>query len=241
MRVEPGALLLLLSLTSFCAQRSPITPIQLVPADAVGVVQLRWSAIQGDPIFGQLTQDPVLASTFRELGLAAAMILSSPGLGRSFTSAARSRGWPSVPVDRWNLYQAPGGVLFCVALAADVLAPGTRDAVQREIEMAQAADATFVNRPDLLELRGFFDSGDPVVVVLAWPPDVRNASNAIIAASAGLLRFAGWGPVSSIVDKLGIGRALAARLARESTGVRANFAGVMQDQETAQRSSAASR
>jgi hypothetical protein len=114
------------------------------------------------------------------------------------------------------------------------LAAGTRDAVQHVIEMAQAAaDATFVNRPDLLELRGFFDSGDPVVVVLAWPPDVRNASNAIIAASAGLLRFAGWGPVSSIVDKLGIGRALAARLARESTGVRANFAGVMQDQETA--------
>ena len=70
-------------------------------------------------------------------------------------------------------------------------------------------------------------------MAVAWPTQVRDASNALVGGSATLLKLGGLAAMGGLVEKFGIGRAMGMSCGRNTIGMRCRLAGVMQDETTA--------
>jgi hypothetical protein len=217
------------------------------------MIDLRWSEVRSDDLLKQFAVLPRPVAVLRSLGLSMdsvessvafssaldssgggdALIVASPSLVRQFADAASRRAWPTSFVGSFKTYEDRSSGNVGLIVSDDVLAIGPRGPIERVAAVAQTNAPAFLARSEFADLGDTFEGAEPVQMAVAWPTEVRDASNAVVAGSAGLLKLGGLGALGDIVAKFGVGRALRMNCARAASGVRCKLAGVMQDENTA--------
>lgn len=239
---------------SACGQSfSSAELVELVPSDAVAVVRVHWAAIRGDRVLQRfapiseifaLTKEleipstatesiVVFSTTFGSSTSGDTAILLTPGVAQQSIRAVSDRGWSSESLDGVTIYRNPLSGIGAVALSHDVLAIGPRASVDQVVRTAHDRDLSLLRRSEFADLRGALTGAESVAMAFVWPQTAQDVSKAAVAVSAQALRFVGWGPLGTLVEKLGVGRALTAACSRESGGVRLSLTGLMQDEDSA--------
>jgi hypothetical protein len=235
-----------------CAPSKSPEPLDLVPASAVAVADVRWRDARAHTVLKPMAElPPTLADLTRldvpldalesvvffnrSLSEAAAetVILKGTGLGSRFVTAAGAAGWQPMPLADTTAYFAPGpGDAAALAVDDHILVAGSREAV-KAFGSAPRTLGAFVSKPEFMTVAKAFADPSPVRMMVAWPAETLDRSRAAVATSAALMKFAGLGLTGSIVERLGIGRAYVIRLAPDGNDVRVNLAGVLEDEDTA--------
>lgn len=244
---------LLLVLLSACNLARSVKPIDLVPADAIVVLELHWQAVRSNPSLRSIAQWPADVASFRELGFSEesfqtvvmfsrlfsteastdGAIVFAPGMGRQIAPAATAHAWPSESLPGGLVYRQPGTTIVVSSVGDDVAVIGSLDSVQRVLQAYQDPRAAFVARQELADVLPALRSAHPITLTAVWPRDVGDATKVTVEASAWLLRIGGWEAVAALVEKLGIGRGYVVRLIPETGGVRVDVDGIMQDESSA--------
>lgn len=231
--------------------RSPAA-LDLVPASAVAVAEVRWQEALGHPILKQMAQLPPSLADVGRLDLAIdaldtvvvfsrsfsategeTAILKGANLGSLFTVAASAGGWQQVPLAGMTAFFAPSPSNTAAAAIDDsLLVAGSRESV-RAFGNSSRALGGFAAKAEFAEVGKAFTDPSPVRFMVSWPTEMVDRSRMTVAASAGLMKFAGYGFLGSVIERLGIGRAYVVRLTPEGSDVRVTVAGVMQDEDTA--------
>lgn len=251
-RVDRWMTIGILLATVGCAPtQSLVAPLDLVPGDAVAAVEFRWREARANPTLKQIAELPPSLSEVMRLGLSVdtmesvivftrslssasgeTVIMAAPGLGRQFTAAADAHGWHTGILNNVTVYVPPGGRAAAAAITDGLLVAGPRESVNHFASSSRTLSG-FVSKVEFTNVREALADTSPVRFAVAWPTGVADSSRVAVAASAGLMKLAGWPSVGSVIDRLGIGRAYVVRLRPEGTGVRLNVTGVMQDEDTA--------
>lgn len=250
--VLPLALSGLFAIFGCTREQSLVAPLALVPGDAVAAVEFRWREARANPTLKQIAEFPQSLAEVASLGLSIdaiesvvvfsrslsataseTVIMTAPTLGSRFTAAADANGWQSVLLNGVTAYVPPGHSNAAAAAIGDSLpVAGSRESVQQFASSPRTL-GKFVAKTEFADVREALADTSPVRFAVAWPTDVADRSRVAIAASAGLMKLAGWSAVGSVVERLGIGRAYVVRVRPEGSGLRFNVAGVMQDEDTA--------
>jgi hypothetical protein len=225
----------------------------LVPAEAIAMVDLRWTEVRSDGLLKQFAVLPRPADVLRSLGVSIdsaesvvafstslessgggdTLIVSSPSVVRQFVTSVQQRNWPTRPIGSLSAYDDRSSGYVGLIVSDEVFAIGPQQPIERVAAVTQASAAAFLARIEFTDLGDMFKGAEPVHMAVAWPSQVRDASNALVAGSAGLLKLGGLGVLGSVVEKFGIGRAMGMSCSRGTVGLRCNIAGVMQDENTA--------
>ncbi len=230
-----------------------VTPLDLVPADAIVVSELRFRIARASRTLRPLTNSPQWPAELSKLGLsiddldtvvAFARSIGSTGLreasllvgnayGVRLEQMSKINGWSRQAVDRHILYLIPGqaGTVAAV-LNEDLVAVGPRNEVEHLLGSLQTIGG-FVSKPELDGVTDALRDESAVRLAVVWPENVSDASKAAVAASASVLGLAGYETAGSVLKQLGIGRAYVARMRPESAGVRVDLTGVLDDEATA--------
>jgi hypothetical protein len=243
-----GALLVMTG----CELQRAVTPLGLVPGDAVAAVEFRWREARAEPALREMAELPPSFAHITDLDLpidavqsvvvftralsataSQTVIMKADGLGSRFTAVADAARWQIVPVSGTNVYLAPGHRnAAAIAIGDDILVAGSRESIDTFANEPRTMGA-FIAKTEFADVRELMADSSPIGFAVAWPADVAGRSRVAVEMSAGLLTLAGYGAVGSIVEQLGIGRAYVVRLRPEAGGVRYTVAGVMQDEDTA--------
>jgi hypothetical protein len=248
LRFAPG---LLFAVFGCAPASSLVAPLDLVPADAVAAVEFRWRDSRANPTLKQIAELPQSLAEVERLGVSMdaiesvvvftrylsspgneTVLVSAPNLGSQFTAAAGANGWQTVLLNGDTVYFHPGHGNAAAAISDGLLVAGSRESVN-QFARSRTTMGAFVSKAEFAGVREALADTSPVRFAVAWPTDVADSSRVAVAASAGLMKLAGWTSVGSIIERLGIGRACVVRLRPEGGGVRFNVAGVMQDEDTA--------
>jgi hypothetical protein len=249
-RVGPSLLavaVLCLSFIGACGRPIP-SPVDIIPAEAVSVLNLQWQQVRSDALLRSIgTNGPVI----RLLDLSRAPVdsiqsitLFSTALGsETDTAILVAPGWSRRIIERliaegWRRDEAE--VLSCVdehgttitALNNSVAIVGSKWSTRRVMETAQDPRGGLA-RTAGGAVASALHSHDPVVMALVWPQAVRDGSATALAFAAGSLRILGFSPAASIVERMGIGRSATVRYSREQGAVRMRLAVLMQSEQGA--------
>lgn len=250
--VTASALLALLVVAGCEELQRSITPLDLVPADAVAAVEFRWREARAEPALRQMAEFPPTYAHITDLDLpieaiqsvvvftralsataGETVIMQADSLGSRFRAVAGAARWTVAPIGGVDVYLAPGpGNAAAVAVGDSILVAGTREAIEAFASAPRTVGA-FVGRPEFADVRDVMGDSSPIGFALAWPTDIADRSRLAVAMSAGFLKFAGHGVLGSVVEQLGIGRAYVVRLRPDPGGLHYTVAGVMHDEDTA--------
>lgn len=226
--------------------------LDLVPTGAVAVAEVRWQEARAHPILKQLAHLPPSLADVVRLDLASnaldtvvvfsrsfsatereTAILKGENLGSLFTVAASAGGWQQVPLAGMTAYFAPSpSDAAAAAIDESLVVAGSRESV-RTFGSAPRALGGFAAKAEFADVGKAFTDLSPVRFMVSWPTEMVDRSRMTVAASAGLMKFAGYGVMGSIIERFGIGRAYVVRLTPEGSDVRFSVAGVMQDEDSA--------
>lgn len=246
-----AALGVLFTIVGCTPVKSPAA-LDLVPAGAVAVAEVRWQEAIGHPILKQMAQLPPSLAEVARLDLeinaldsvvvfsrsfstteGETAILKGANLGSRFTAAATAGGWQQVPLAGMTAYFAPSpSNAAATAIDDSLLVAGSRESV-REFGNSPPSLGAFASKSEFADVGQAFTDLSPVRFMVSWPTEMVDRSRVTVAASAGLMKFAGYGFMGSVIERLGIGRAYVVRLTPEGNDVRFNIAGVMHDEDTA--------
>jgi hypothetical protein len=235
-----------------CGPRTSPPINALVPADAIAMSELRWQDVRSDRLLKQFAVLPRPATVLHSLGVSLdtaetviafstsldassgdALIVSSPTVVREFNTAALQRYRTLGSGGPLKVYEDPVSGYRVLIVSESVLAIGPRYSIERIIAVTEAKAAPFLARSEFTDLADGFQTADPVRMALAWPTEIRDASNALVVGSAGLLKLGGLGGLGGVVEKIGIGRAMAMSCSRRTNSLHCRLAGVMQDESSA--------
>jgi hypothetical protein len=219
----------LLCLTT-CSQRRPLPVNALVPSDAVAMVDVRWQETRSDRRFRQFglaSLEGAVANVGISLEKAERLIVFSSSLAGSRDSETVIVSSPGIGRDR------PAAGHRVLVVSDSVIAIGSPESLERVAGVMESKVAPFLARSEFADLANLFTASESLQMAAAWPTEVRDVSNAIVAGSAGLLKLGGLGGLGGVVEKFGIGRAVAMSCAPGGTGLRCRISGVMQDESTA--------
>lgn len=207
-----------------------------VPRTAIAAGRADVKRIGGDASYGSFMPSSV-GQSLAELGIPMtsvefvvtfsdslsgpdAAILSGPGLGSAWRTAARG--------DRWV---SRAGVMSA-ALTADIVGIGTAAQVDA-LSATRRWSGGFTSRTEFKEIAEIFDRRDPMTAAVIWPSSVGDAANAFTAVAAGGLGMAGFGSLGGIVKQLGVGRAIAFGCLRQGSIMRVDAGVLMSSESTA--------
>jgi hypothetical protein len=236
-----------------CGQRAQLPVSALVPSDAIAMLDLRWQEARSDHLLKQFAVLPRPATVIRSLGVSLdtaetviafstsldasnggdTLIVSSPAVVREFIAAASGRRWIESSSGSLKIYDDPATRYRTLIVSESVLAIGPQHSIDRVVAVTESKAAPFLARSEFTDLADMFQTSEPVRMAVAWPMEVRDASSALVAGSAGLLKLGGLGGLGGVVEKFGIGRAMGMSCSRSANGLRCRLAGVMQDESTA--------
>jgi len=235
-----------------CDQRARLPVNALVPSHAIAMLELRWQEARSDRVLTQFTALPRPATVIHGLGVTLdaaetviafstsldgsdggdTLIVSSRDVVSRFIAAASGR-WIESSTGSAAVYDDPASRYRALIVSDSVLAIGPRQSIERVAATAGLKASPFLARSELTDLAEMFESPEPVRMAVVWPMEVRDATNALVAGSAGLLKLGGLSALGGVVEKFGIGRAVAMSCSRNVNDVRCRLAGVMQDESTA--------
>jgi hypothetical protein len=247
--------MLTISLTclSVNAQRQ-LSPMRLLPENAVAVVDVHWNEIRSNLRLRNIVGRNDFENVAKQVGLAESDVRewvvfsdikpeTSRGLGivisGNFTLArvvqfARSHSWKAEQIRRRTAFVNPSDNSYLLPIADGLLVTGTRHGVVDVEHVLSQRGSPLVER---LPFRSIWRQvnlhSSPIKFLITIPQEYQLAAGVVFSVASKLLNMVSFGIVGTIMDQIGLVRAMGMTISAGKAGYPTELVAMMESETKA--------
>lgn len=234
------------------AQRRAVAA-SLVPANSVAVIKVNWVETRRDDQLRRIVKGDEFEQIVRQYGIDSeqvaewvvfsdinptsasglGMILSGSFRARSVTDRLKAKGWSEQTYNAHKIYQSPSDSSYAAPLPSGLLVVGTQAGVENVIKVVSNPQMGITTKPPFSTLlANFGKSPKPITFMLGIPQKYQTTADVAFKIVTKLMDFAGFGPLGTILDKIGLARALGFSISHDGSVYPIELVGLMKDETT---------
>lgn len=234
-------------------------PLDVVPAEAVGVVAVDWRVIRGDAGLRRMASGDNVEKSLQDVGIASSevqalvyysdgrnpregisgLIIVGPG-SKAVMMRLAERGWSREETTAGISLRSPADGSCAAAVDRKMLVLGTPAGVRSALGARRAPQNRLWANPTvtrLMEASGTDEA--PLRALVVVPAAIQDAGDVLGNAVSAVLDLTGLGLVTDLVGNLGVSRGLQMTCSRGEGGYPSHILAVMGDEEMARRTAGA--
>jgi hypothetical protein len=230
------------------------SPLALVPSNSIVVIKLNWKTIQRDEqlrrvVIGneferllrqwsldsnEVTECAIFSDLKSSSAAITGMILSGTYNSREVISRLKGLGWKGYSYRARTVYSNEVDGSHLASLKSGLLIVGTKASVESVIEVeAKPRAGLMLKQP----LRTIFTSlgadRQPLSFMMALPEMYQDMADIAFKVGTTVINLAGLSPLGTILDKIGLARALGFSISREGHSFPTQIVALMKDESAA--------
>jgi hypothetical protein len=236
------------------AQRRAVA-VSFAPTESVAVIKVNWARTRQDDQLRRIVRGDEFKQIVRRFGIDSEQVsewvvfsdinpTSSAGLGmilsgsfssRGIADRLKAQGWSEQTFGTHQVYLNPADKTYAASLRPGLLVVGTRAGVEKVINVeANPQMGITTKQPFSTLLANFARNPKPITFMLGIPQQYQATADVAYKVAAKLIDLSGLSPLGTILDKIGLARALGFSISRNGSVYPVELVGMMKDVMTTQ-------
>jgi hypothetical protein len=236
------------------AQSRPMV-VSFIPANSVVVMKVNWAQTRRDDHLKRIVRGDEFERIMRQCGIDSEQIAewavfgdinptSAAGLGiilsgsfnsRTVADHLQAQGWSAQSFGTHQVYLNPVDNTYAAPLRPGLLVVGTRAGIEKVFNVeANPQTSITAKQPFSTLLADFARNPKPITFMLGIPQQYQAAADVAYKVATKLIDLSGLSPLGTILDKIGLARALGFSISRSGSVYPVELVGMMRDATTTQ-------
>jgi hypothetical protein len=242
--------LTLSNIGAFAQRRAAVS---LAPTESVAVIKVNWAQMRQDDRLRRIVRGDDFERIVQQYGIDSeqitewvvfsdikpasanglGMILSGTFSSRSIADHLKSQGWSEQAYISHKIYLNPADKSYAAPLQPGLLVVGTQAGVENVINVESNPQTGITTKPPFSTLLANFSRNPkPITFMIGIPQKYQATADVAYKVATKLIDFAGLSPLGTILDKIGLARALGFSISRDGSVYPIELVGLMKDETT---------
>lgn len=234
--------------------RQRVSALSFAPANSVGVLKVNWNQVRSNAQLRNIVKGDDFERIINQFGLETsnvsewvmfADINPSPNTGagviitgnfsaNSIRETVLTKNWVEEKLAAQTVYVNPADNSYLSPLRNGLVIAGTKAGVEKSLKTISNPRGSIARQQPFASLFSQLGTSfHPIGFAIGIPQDYQAVADIAVKVTAKLLSFTGLGPLGTILEKLGLVRALGFSVTTSKKGYPVQLVAMMNDEITA--------